>query len=79
MSSSVIDSLNQIRITEGQSFLLTIYYCKGYPIGDENINIAVVDEAPEITVVDQDTYQDPQYQYYITEVDIDQYEHPDQH
>ena len=52
MSSSVIDSLNQIRITEGQSFLLTIYYCKGYPIGDENINIAVVDEAPEITVVD---------------------------
>ena len=71
--------VNKIDLAEGQISLLLFYYCKGNTIeDDDDSNIAGVLESPDITRVDKDTDEDPQYQYDTTYVDIQQDEHQDE-
>ena len=44
MPSAVIDKVNQIGFSEGQTSLLTFYYHKGNPVGVDDDNIAGVYE-----------------------------------
>ena len=74
MPSSVIYWLHQIVLAEGHPSLITFYYCKVNPVGDDDTNVAGVYEAPDITVVYEDTDEDPQDDYYTTYVDIGQCE-----
>ena len=81
---SVVNKVNHIELSEGKPFLLTFYYRKGNPVVDDDTNIAVVDEEPEITGVyedtdEQDKYciknEEPQYRYDTTYIYINQDDH----
>ena len=76
--------VNQTLIAEANPSLLTFYYRKGNPVGDDDTMILGLDEASDITGVDEETDEideydikndDSQYEYDITYVDIDQYGH----
>ena len=55
MTSVVINILNQIGLAEGQPSQIIFYGHKGNPVGDYDNNISVVDKAPDITGVDEET------------------------
>ena len=77
MPSAVIDWVNYTGISEGYPSLLIFYDSKGHPIGDDDTNISGVDEAPDIKLVDKNTYEDPQDEYDTTDVDIRKYSQQD--
>ena len=55
MLSAVINLVNQIGLVEGQTYLLKCYDNKGNYVGDGDIKISGVDEAPEITGANKDS------------------------
>ena len=62
LPETFIYPVNKIGLAEGQISLLLFYYCKGNTIEDDyDSNIAGVLESPDITRVDKDTDDDPQY------------------
>ena len=68
MPQEVIVRVNHIGLAEGNPYLLTFYFIKGNPLGDDYTNIAGVG---------QQTDEDPQDQYDTTYVEIGQYKNQD--
>ena len=79
MPSAAINQVNQTELAEAQCYLLIFYDCKDNHVWDDDTNIAGVDKAPEITVVDEEINEDPQDKYENTDVDIKHDEHQYNH
>ena len=78
MPSAVISGVNHIGLAKGQSSLLTFYYRKGYPVEENDTNIAGVNGTLVVTGLNYENDEDRQDEYTTTDVDIGQDEQKDQ-
>ena len=70
MPLAVIDRVNQLGIFEGQPSLIKFHNSKVNLIVNDDTNIAVMYEDPDITLMGDDTDEYPQDEYDTTDVDI---------